>query len=172
MKVLQEWVDNLPVMQQTVLLTAIRGPDGLAKYSEVKLLLRWFRRCILVSALDNTVLTNPHDQRGGSFTGPSLPNKHYSQHLTLWAEPMDCVVTGYVKALDAIPLHFHCHFIHAVEILGYKHPDNHIKSWWYNTYVRLVSLFHLNPETEEEMDYRLGDSRDQWESKSDVGTMM
>ena len=30
--VLQDWVSDLPMMQQTVLLTAVRGPDGLPKY--------------------------------------------------------------------------------------------------------------------------------------------
>src|SRR5262245_28467293 len=47
--VLQDWVQERPFMQQTVLLTAIRGPDGIAKYSSVKLLLRWYRRCVLLS---------------------------------------------------------------------------------------------------------------------------
>jgi len=38
--VLQPWVEKLPMMQQTVLMTAIRGPDGLPKYGNVKYLLR------------------------------------------------------------------------------------------------------------------------------------
>ena len=44
--VLQPWVSGLTFMQQTVLLTAIRGPDGVPKYGPTKMLLRWFRRCI------------------------------------------------------------------------------------------------------------------------------
>src|SRR5690606_1349351 len=57
--VLQNWLMELPLMQQTVLLTAIRGPDGLAKYHPVKKVLRWFRRCILLSAMDKKIINHP-----------------------------------------------------------------------------------------------------------------
>lgn len=70
--VLQDWVADLPMMMQSVLLSAIRGPDGQPKYNGTKKLLRWLRRCILVSSFDKVVLTNPVDTRGGSFTGPSF----------------------------------------------------------------------------------------------------
>ena len=70
--VLQPWVATLTLMQQTVLLTAIRGPDGLPKYGPTKQLLRWYRRCILLSAMDQRVLTDPLQSGGGSFTGPSI----------------------------------------------------------------------------------------------------
>jgi hypothetical protein len=73
--VLQDWVQGLTMMQQTVLLTAIRGPDGTPKYGSVKMLLRWFRRCVLLSAIDGKVLDNPCDSNGGSFTGPSLDDE-------------------------------------------------------------------------------------------------
>ncbi len=96
--VLQDWVVGLPMMQQTVLLTAIRGPDNIAKYGEIKLLLRWFRRCVLLSALDGKVLDNPYDPAGGSFTGPSCV-------IGDWQSQMDGVVSGYIKACDAIPHH-------------------------------------------------------------------
>ena len=72
--VIQDWVFDLPLMQQTVLLTGIRGPDGMAKYSSPKFIARWFRRCILLSAVDGCVLNNPVTLGGGSFTGPSVDN--------------------------------------------------------------------------------------------------
>jgi hypothetical protein len=70
MNVTQDWVGSLTLMQQTVLITATRGADTVAKHYASKYLLRWFRRCILVSAFDKCVLTDPHDPRGGSFAGP------------------------------------------------------------------------------------------------------
>lgn len=70
--VLQEWVEDLPMMQQTVLLTAVRGPDGLPKYHATKWLLRWYRRCTLLSALDGRVLSDPIERNAGSFTGPTI----------------------------------------------------------------------------------------------------
>ena len=54
--VLQDWVLELTMMQQSVLIAAVRGPDGIAKNHVAKLLLRWYRRCILKSAFDQAVI--------------------------------------------------------------------------------------------------------------------
>lgn len=59
MNALQDWVINLPLMQQSVLISAIRGPDGVAKKHKCKPLVRWFRRCVLVSAFDGAAITDP-----------------------------------------------------------------------------------------------------------------
>lgn len=169
MNVLQLWVNDIPMMQQIVLLTAIRGPDGLPKYGPYKLLLRWLRRCILLSAIDGKVLTNPYDTNGGSFTGPSIDGP--MMYRTKWEEPMNTLVGEYVRMLDAIPHHFHMHFLHAAQILGYKHPVNQVRNWWYRSvYIRLVNDMHLIPESEEEMDSRLGDNRDGWLKRADPAT--
>ena len=73
--VTQPWVHRLPLMQQGVLVAAIRGPDGIRKQHISKLLMRWYRRCILMCAFDHQSFDRPYDlmvRRGGSFTGPSL----------------------------------------------------------------------------------------------------
>lgn len=163
--VIQPWVETLPMMQQTVLLTAVRGPDGLPKYHPTKYLLRWYRRCILLSALDRKVLTDPIDENGGSFTGPSCEGWGRE-----WPLQMDDRVTDYLRALDEVPHHFQLHLMHAVEILGYKHPDERIRDWWYSVYARLVHDMHLWPETEEQLDARLGDTREGWLARGDVAT--
>lgn len=165
--VLQEWVQDLTMMQQTVLLTAIRGPDGLPKYGGVKMLLRWYRRCVLLSAIDGKVLENPIDSNGGSFTGPSLTGE---DDLDPWQERMLVHVNAYLRELDAIPHHYQLHFMHAVEILGYKHPVQEIGLWWEHLYVRLVNDMHLHPESEEELDSRLGDTRSGWLKRADPAT--
>ena len=163
--VTQEWTYDLTMMQQTVLLTAIRGPDGIAKYGCVKMLLRWFRRCVLLSAMDGRVLDNPCDNNGGSFTGPSLTEK-WEQ----WENPMNDIVGEYLKTSDALPHHFQMHFMHAAQILGFKHPIRRIRVWWNHVYTRLVNDMHLHNETESEMDRRLGDDRGQWLERSDPAT--
>lgn len=172
--VLHDWVWQLPMMQQTVLLTAIRGPDGVTKYGAHKLLLRWYRRCILLSAMDGKVLNNPCDLNGGSFTGPSLPkyppNDHLAEQNDHWEPAMDAIVDDYMRSLDALPMHFHLHLIHAVEILGYKHPVERIRLWWAKLYIRFVNDMHLSPETCAEMDARLGDSRQGWLDRADPAT--
>lgn len=164
--VTQEWTHGLPMMQQTVLLTAVRGPDGLPKYAGVKMLLRWYRRCLLLSALDGKVLTDPWDDNGGSFTGPSLAHKLDAD----WEEPMNGIVADYLRSLDAIPHHFQLHLLHAIEIVGYKHPDSRTRAWWHGVYLRLVNDMHLHPETQEELDERLGDTRDGWLKRADPAT--
>jgi hypothetical protein len=166
--VLQDWVAALPMMQQTVLLTAIRGPDGLPKYGAIKMLLRWYRRCVLLSALDGRVLTDPIEPNGGSFTGPSLDGP---DDLDPWPDRMQAHVHQYLRDLDAVPHHFQLHFMHASEIVGYKHPDHCIRHFWNGVYVRLVHDMHVWPETEEQLDARLGDSRSGWLQRADPATV-
>lgn len=150
--VMQPWTFELTMMQQSVLLTAVRGPDGIHKNHIAKVILRWYRRCILRRALNNgDIATTPEQLGGGSFTGP-MPS----------AMTIDEVADDYIRTLDEIPHHFQLHLLHAAEILGYKHPDQGIRNWWFAFYVKLCSDMHLMPEAEEQMDYRLGDNERQW----------
>lgn len=160
-------------MMQSVLLTAVRGPDGVRKYDPPKMLLRWYRRCILISALDQEIITNPHDSRGGSFTGPSLPATVNTTLMTssdVWPHLMRRHEDDYIRDLDAISHHFQMHFMHAIHILGVYHPDALIRTYWKKLYVRLVHELHLNPETDEALARRLGDDREQWLERSDPAT--
>jgi hypothetical protein len=170
------------MMQQTVLLTGIRGPDGITKYGSVKMLLRWYRRCVLLSAMDGKVLPNPYDNNGGSFTGPSLgvlertgecfaSNTASDSPTTDWETQMDFHVDAYLRDQDALPHHFQAHFMQAAEILGYKHPDMRVRVWWRDVYQRLVNSLHLHAETEAELDERLGDSRSGWLKRADTATV-
>lgn len=154
--VLQSWVCELTMMQQSVLITACRGPDGLHKNHIAKKLLRWLRRSFMWSALDRKVFDNPYSEGGGSFTGP-LKDMTTDEALNI-----------YLKCVDEIPHHFHLHFMHAAEILGYKHPVTLVRQWWNHCYRRIVNDAHLNIETEEVMDKRLGDNRDDWLAAEEV----
>jgi hypothetical protein len=171
MLVTQEWVATLSMMQQTVLLTAVRGPDGISKYTNVKMLLRWYRRCLLLSAVDRKVLTNPYDSRGGSFTGPSYTEGD-PRWPADWRASMATIVDNYLRELDAIPIphHFHMHLMHAIEIMGYKHPTLEVRAWWHSVYLRFVNDMHVRPETEEDLDRRLGDTREGWLEAADPAT--
>ena len=83
---------------------------------------------------------------------------------------MDRIVDDYLRELDALPHHFQMHFMHAAEILGYKHPDTETREWWSKVYLRLVNDKHVHPETEEEMDSRRGDDRSGWLKRADPAT--
>ena len=91
-------------MQQTVLISAIRGPDGVAKGHRLKPLLRWYRRCIVLSAFDGRALTDPNEPGGGSFTGPL--------GITL-----ETAVDDFIKSRDEMTLHYYGHAMHAFEII-------------------------------------------------------
>jgi hypothetical protein len=73
-----------------------------------------------------------------------------------------------LQRVDELPHHFQLHFMHAAEILGYKHPDVNIRLWWKEVYLRLVNDMHLFPEREHEMDERLGDTYDGWRAREEV----
>lgn len=169
--VTQPWVHELTYMQQTVLLGCIRAPDNSPKYSPTKMLLRWQRRCILRLALNNGMIcTNPYDAVGGSFTGPTYsfagaptPND--------WERALDPFLDDFFATTDSLPIHFFTHFMHTSEILGYKHPDERIRNWWHEFYIRMVHSLHLFPENEEQLDRRLGDERTGWIDRADKATV-
>ena len=157
--VLQEWVSDLTFMQQSVLIAAVRGPDGIKKDHPVKVLCRWLRRCFLLSAFDRKALLDPYAPGGGSFTGPCRTDE---------VTGLDHAIELYFRSIDELPHHFQLHLMHAAEILGYKHPDELVKNWWNEFYLKIVNDAHLMPETEERMDYRLGDKEKQWRKCEEV----
>jgi hypothetical protein len=151
--VLQEWVQDLSFMQQATLLTAVRGCDGLAKYHVSKFLVRWLRRCILISAFKKKVLENPWEDDGGNFTG-KLPQDRFKSVPDLFKQ--------YLANIDDVPHHFHMHIVHAAEILGYMHPDPEIRASWEQFYYDCCRDLHMNPESKTQLLIRLGDSKKQW----------
>lgn len=167
--VLQNWVTELSFMQQSVLLSGIRGPDGIRKYHPAKSIIKWYRRCVLISAFDKKVLTNPCELGGGSFTGPSvdLPYEIANDHDYNWEYMISKVLDDFLISRDELPYHYTIHMMHAFQIVGVKHPDDRIRKWWAMVYQRMVSSFHLFPESEELMDKRLGDVEKDWEARSD-----
>lgn len=164
--VTQEWTHSLTMMQQTVLLTAIRGPDGVEKLHPVKYVLRWLRRCVLTSAMDRRVLTTPFDRGGGSFNGPSCEMAEWAQATGSFESYglgpqgwMDRVLmTRVLDGIDVLPHHFFVHMMQASQIIGYKHPTRETREWWHRFYCRLCDSMHVIPEAEARMDRRLGDT--------------
>ena len=154
--VMQDWTWNLTYMQQSVLIAAVRGPDGIKKDHVVKVLMRWMRRCILISAFDRCAIWDPHTPGGGSFTGP-LKDGDIHNYIEI-----------YLRHVDELPHHFQLHFMHASEILGYKHPDVAIREFWKSMYLAIVKDAHLCPESEETMDKRLGDNEENWRNAETV----
>ncbi len=161
--VLQDWTNALSFMMQSVLICAVRGPDGIRKDHPVKVLIRFLRRSFLICAFDGKVRWSPYEPGGGSFTGPlHLRNPDGGEDRPHEHGHIDKFIEIYLRHVDELPHHFQLHLMHAAEILGYKHPDDDVRKFWLTLYRAIVNDAHLKPEPEDVMDKRLGDQEAAW----------
>lgn len=130
--VIQDWVLHLPFRMQSVLLCALRGPDGMPRECVGKQLTRHIRRVVL----------NDADPTNSFIKGLRLS----------LAE----TVTAVTQDIDQYNVHFIMHATHACEIIGYKHPEEPVGAAWRVMYVRLVESFHMKPESLKDLEKRLG----------------
>lgn len=141
-----EWCLDLPLQQQSVLFLAGRGPDGIGKAHPCKDVQRAYRAGIQRGAKIGRCYA--WGERGDSFMSMDLIADDAA-----WK-----TVTGeFFHHVDELPHHFLMHLLHGAEILGYKHPDPRIAGRWREFYLQGCTDMHLTPETEEQMDERLGD---------------
>lgn len=144
--VLQAWVAKLGLRYQGCLLTIIRGCDTLERDHPCKLLTRALRGLILYS--------HAADVRESSS----------------FIEYVECdILDGRLLAFaldhDNLPHHFIMHIVHACEILGYHHPDEHYQSACRRFYWTMANKFHMTPETKEELAARLGAEESEFSAK-------
>lgn len=151
--VMNDWVQDLSFMQQSVLMSAVRNADGIPKFHKQKALMKWYRRCVLKSAFDGRELRTPDEAGGGSFTGP--------------VKEIYVSLDDFIDSRDEMTLHYFAHAMHAFEIIGYKHPDPSIRNFWFMAYTRMVECLHVWPESREQMDKRLGDKLEDWQARND-----
>jgi hypothetical protein len=130
--VFKAWIFKLSYRMQAVLVLALRGCDGRGKEDNAKAVTRALRGLIL----------NQTDSTNGFSNQTGVPDKAKAD--------------AWLEDLDAYPLHFVMHTIHAAEIVGYKCPKEGIAQFWLNFYLRSVKALHLMPETEAQLDVRLG----------------
>lgn len=137
--IVQDWVLRLPGRAQGGLIVATRGCDLTPKFP-----LDGVER-VLVSRIRGMVM-NHVDPR------------------EIDAEPGCFMTTGgapkfKVSALGHYPNHWVMHVMHAVEIIGYLHPDSAVAFDWLCLYKDFCHSLHVNPETKEEMLDRLCEDR-------------
>lgn len=134
--VLQDWMMELSWKMQTVIITGIRGCDGLSKNDPSKQI----GRAIRLTALRNADATTT-----------------YMRHD--FAKVMEATKT-FVDDLDRYPVHFVMHLAHACEIVGYLHPDREVAGAFNAIYQQIVWALHLRPEPMEGLLHRLADKRE------------
>ncbi|HEX8609582.1 MAG TPA: hypothetical protein VF679_13150 [Pedobacter sp.] len=133
--VIQDWIMDLPFTQQALLLLSLRGADGIPKHHHTKTLIRWIRGVVLKPAYKNF-------NRADGFM---------SIDYTQWRE----ITTLCLELHDEIPHHFLMHLVHAIEVIGYKHPNSDIGERFLKLYLSYCDSFHMNPESESTLDNRL-----------------
>lgn len=134
--VLQDWVMELGLRHQGVLLTAVRGCDTSPKNDASKMFIRSYRAKVL-----NCHCGDP--RKAATFIEEVGLDGELDRFRLLR------------KNVDHLPHHYLMHLIHAIEIVGYKHPDQKVREQWSWFYYKLVHGLHLVQETEEQLDQRL-----------------
>ena len=141
--VLQDWVTELQLREQGTLLTAVRGCDDEPKLwtatgfsdSPGRRITAFVRYCFM----------NPADVREVNIPGAFFQS-----------EPPDPFRPS---EFGHLPQHWYAHIMHALEIIGYRHPDPDLAYKAIKCYRRMVRNLHLNFETLDQMNERLGEDR-------------
>lgn len=146
--ILQDWVRNLGLRHQGVLVSAVRGPDSAPKEDHAKRVVRSYRAAILKC-----------------FCGD--PKKASSFIETVDLTELRNRLDSLRRSFDQYPIHWVLHMLHAAEIVGYKHPDHDgIGMVWGRFYNLMCFKMHLNPESEADLDARLNASEDQFAARN------
>lgn len=141
--VLQEWVMILPLREQGVLLTAVRGCDDEPKLwiskgvadSPGRRLTAFIRWCFL----------NPADPRE-----VDIPGAFFQSTPPTVFKPSE---------FGHLPQHWYAHVMHALEIIAYRHGSQAVRETAGYLYVEMVRNLHLNPETPQQCAERLSEDR-------------
>ena len=129
--VLQSWLGELPWKMQTVLIQGLRAPDT-HFCKNVKIVSRWVR---------SKVLKNAHKDHTFMCRKDELP-----------------AVEDLENELEYCTIHFTTHFLYAMEIIAYKHPDKATRRIALKYYEDFVwGVMHFNIEKEKALDIRLED---------------
>lgn len=154
--VLQDWLHEIPLRQQGVIILALRGPDGIRKESPAKAILRSLRGCVMNSGRHGVPM-----ERHEKFEGDSFMRMDLICDRVLWQNACQ----KFFDSIDEYNIHFFQHFIHAAAAVGINHPDEQVKQHWWEFYEFACFKLHVTPETREKFIHRLRDGRRQAEDE-------
>lgn len=132
MSVIQDWIHQMPLRMQSVLVMATRGPDT-HRAPGIKQLTRWIRSLVFVPGNPNNVV---------EFMLIELPERLPEK--------------GSIhRELEFTTQHYYSHLMHGLQVIGYRHPDDQIREHAFLLYQDMCSLFHLPVETLLMFEHRL-----------------
>lgn len=122
--VLQEWVSNVGLKMQSILLSGLRAPDS--ETVAVKKCVRWMRSKCQIDA-------DPGKQQYMKQTEMSLS-----------------LIEVAVDEMEYLPCHYVHHLADAFAVIAYHHPDQEVCDYAYRLhYLVAEELFHFVPEPKE-----------------------
>lgn len=133
--ILKDWVMDLGLRHQGVLVAAVRGCDTAPRHDPSKLLSRALRGEFLVA-----------------HVGDASKAKTFIQLCS--AEELADRMKAFLDNSDHYPMHYVMHFIHAAEVIAYHGPIDRREAWL-AFYEKACRKLHVTPETAQEMDARL-----------------
>lgn len=151
--VLPEWLFRLPFQQQSVIILALRGPDGVRKHHPCKEIVRAYRGTVLVAAYRGRML------RFGEVADTFMS-------MDAIADPVKwtAAAKAYFDSVDELPHHYHLHLLHGAQLIGIHHPDENIANAWDWFYKKGCEDMHLTAETMRQVSIRLSDwHRENWD---------
>jgi len=148
--VLQDWVMNISLRQQGVLILALRGPDGVAKEDVAKPIVRALRALVMVSGREGKPMDKGVVWRDDPFMQTVLIGADFE-------DPWKGATNTFYGSIDQYNVHFLQHLWHAFAIAGIHFPDETIRKRCWNFYLRGMRALHVHPETPKEIVHRLRD---------------
>lgn len=145
--VFQDWLFDLTMQQQSVLVLGCRGPDGIAKFHPTKTLVARYRATVLKAAYLGRAMRVDEGDDTTFMTMIDFSND------ANWRR----ICREFFEHVDCLPHHYYMHLMHGAQIAGYKHPIQIYRERWARFYFECCHDLHLTPETDIEMDARLND---------------
>src|SRR5690349_12516011 len=133
--VFQDWILELTMQQQSVLVLACRGPDGIAKFHPTKEIVARYRATVLKAAYLGRAM---RIDEGDDTTFMTL--RHFSDD-----ESWMLLTRDFFDHVDSLPHHYYMHLMHGAQIIGYKHPIELFCNRWGLFYQRCCHDLHLYP---------------------------
>lgn len=152
------WMARLSFQQQTVVMLATRGPDGIRKRHPAKQVHIAYRGTVFRAA-----------ERGRFLNWGEEADSFMSMEIIASVDAWNRAVKEFFAHVDELPHHYTNHLAHAAQIIGYRHPDKDYRRAWSWFYLQWCDDCHVTPETHEEMNARLGDWGNAKERLEEIG---
>jgi len=145
--VVPPWFIDLPIMQQSILMQATRGPDGVRKDHPIKNIHRVYRAAVLKAGYYGRMLEV--GEAGDDFM---------SLEIFRFGSKWEDEVRDFFLYRDELPFHYVDHLRRAAQIVAYMHPNVTISQAFTYFYMKFCKMDSVKPETKAEMNRRLNDN--------------